>query len=297
MNYKFLSLAIVSTSLITLSLTAKSAETNSTNFFGVLISTNVRNGEDQFLLGRSYARGEGVTQSYEKAGEWYRKAADQGNIKAMNNLGILFLEGRGIQKNEAEAYKWIRMAAEKGDPRSSYLCGLLLCQGRGVTKDTTEGRTWLERASSLGNTTATERLGEDWFYGDDGFPIDKEKALPLIKKAAEAGNPRACLLMGHSTQLGQNGLPRDAKIASDWFLKSAEGGNADAMVEYGLEVIKTSPAKAYPWLKLALLRGAHNPVAEGEMFNCRTSLSTEEIKQGDQQFNEIEARIKDPKAQ
>ena len=149
MNHKFLSLAIVSTSLITLSLTAKSAETNSTNFFGALISTNVRNSEDQFLLGRSYARGEGVPQSYEKAGEWYLRAADQGNLKAMNNLGILFLEGKGTTKDESQALNWFKKAAEGGDSHSMFLYGRMLLESNGSSKNESVGMKWIKSAVIL----------------------------------------------------------------------------------------------------------------------------------------------------
>ena len=40
----------------------------------------------QFRLGRCYAYGDGVTKDYTQAEQWYRKAAEQGNKNAKNNL-------------------------------------------------------------------------------------------------------------------------------------------------------------------------------------------------------------------
>jgi len=47
----------------------------------------------QFSLGRLYSRGEKVTQNYQKAFEWYTKAAEQGYIYAQYNLGVMYYKG------------------------------------------------------------------------------------------------------------------------------------------------------------------------------------------------------------
>ena len=48
-------------------------------------------------LGGLYARGEGVTQDYHKAREWYEKAAAAGNADAQQRLQTL----SGAQPNPA----------------------------------------------------------------------------------------------------------------------------------------------------------------------------------------------------
>jgi len=253
-------------------------------------STNARNAEDQFLLGRAYARGEGVIQSYEKAGEWYRKAADQGNLKAMNNLGILFLEGQGTKKDPTEAYRWFSKASDLGDPRSSYLRGLLLCEGRGVKTDPSEGLKWVEKASSMGNPAATARLAHANYFGEFGLKEDRAKALPLLRTAATAGDPWACLALGQMYLRGQE-VAKDDATAIAWFKKGAEGGNPDAIHEYGCSILKTNAVAAYPWLKCAILRGSTISNAQGTLNECRTALSAEETSTGDQATVELDARL------
>jgi TPR repeat protein len=189
---------------------------NTTNSTNAIIPSG--SPEDQLRLGRAYYRGEGVRQSYEKAGFWFRKAADQGNAKAMNNLGILYLEGQGTSKNEAEGYRWIRKAAEAGNSGAAYLMGILLIQGRGVDKNTTEGVAWLRKAADAGNTDALARLGQDTYFGDDGVTKDLKAAVVLIKAAAEKGNPWACETLG-LLYLHGNGVPKDAEKANEWLGK------------------------------------------------------------------------------
>ena len=43
-----------------------------------------------------------------------RGAAEHGDAKAQNQLGLLYDEGRVVPKNQAEAVKWYRKAAEQG---------------------------------------------------------------------------------------------------------------------------------------------------------------------------------------
>ena len=53
----------------------------------------------QALLGTSYALGTGITQDNEKALYWYRKAAENGSIEAMKELGYIYETGRLERRN------------------------------------------------------------------------------------------------------------------------------------------------------------------------------------------------------
>ncbi|MFC6428237.1 MULTISPECIES: serine/threonine-protein kinase [Nocardiopsidaceae] len=89
----------------------------------------------------------------DEAEDWYRRAAEGGNTRAMNNLGIL-LQGQG-EKDEAE--DWFRRAAEDGHPRAMNNLGYLL-KGQGE-KD--EAEQWYRQAiAEDGNyTRAMNNLG------------------------------------------------------------------------------------------------------------------------------------------
>jgi len=240
--------------------------------------TSAQNAEDQFRLGRSYYRGEGVTQSYEQAGIWYRKAADQGNLKAMNNLGIMYLEGQGTPKDPDEGYRWIRKAAEAGDPHASYLCGTLLCEGKVVKKDPVEGVTWIKKSAESGYLNAVARLGRDTLTGEDGVTKDPAKALTLIQTAAEKGNPWACGALGEILAKGEL-LPKDQEKAKVLFQQGATLGDPASQFEYARILMISDPIKAYPWTKLAIQ--GHEIRAIGLMNDCRPHLSPEQVATGD----------------
>jgi TPR repeat protein len=69
-----------------------------------------------YQLGFMYDHGEGVTQDGKQAAEWYRKAAEKGNIQAQYRLGVLYANGYGVEQDLKEAAKWYKKAAAQGFP-------------------------------------------------------------------------------------------------------------------------------------------------------------------------------------
>ncbi len=60
-----------------------------------------------------------MPKDYAEAARWYRKAADQGNTSAEDNLGKQYYYGRGVQQDRAEAYRWFARAAAQGSDNAS----------------------------------------------------------------------------------------------------------------------------------------------------------------------------------
>ena len=61
-----------------------------------------------------YDQGSVVAKDDAQAVAWYRKAADQGDANAQNNLGVMYENGRGVAKDDAQAVAWYRKAAGRG---------------------------------------------------------------------------------------------------------------------------------------------------------------------------------------
>lgn len=49
----------------------------------------------QHMVGWLYNNGKGTTRNYREAFKWLSKAANQGNVSAMNELAILYENGNG----------------------------------------------------------------------------------------------------------------------------------------------------------------------------------------------------------
>ena len=102
-------------------------------------------------MGRCYANGEGVAQDYGVAVQWYHKAAEQGEAKAQNDLGVRYESGTGVAQNCVEAVKWYRKAAEQGEAKAQCNLGECYLLGHGVQQDYAEAVKWYRKAAESGD--------------------------------------------------------------------------------------------------------------------------------------------------
>ena len=101
----------------------------------------------QFCLGTLYERGQGVTQSHERAAHWYTKAAEQGDARAKHHLAFMYLVGKGVEQDAARAAPLFTEAAERGSPDAQYNLGRMYELGRGVEKDLKRAAYWYAKVA------------------------------------------------------------------------------------------------------------------------------------------------------
>jgi TPR repeat protein len=53
-------------------------------------------------------------KNYNQAAEWFRKAAQRGCTRALNNLGICYELGHGVDQDLDQAYHLYKESTEKG---------------------------------------------------------------------------------------------------------------------------------------------------------------------------------------
>ncbi len=85
----------------------------------------------QFNLGLMYEKGDGVPKDEQEAARWYFKSASQGHPGAQLNLGAMYDEGRGVPENNDEAAKWYHKATEQGDQAAKMNLELMRNFGEG----------------------------------------------------------------------------------------------------------------------------------------------------------------------
>lgn len=97
-----------------------------------------------------------MRQDFKLAAEWYRKAADQGNTNAQNNLGALYDEGNGVPQDFKLAAQWYRKAADQGNMYGQCNLGLLYDKGRGVPHDYKQAADLYKEAADQGYKRAND---------------------------------------------------------------------------------------------------------------------------------------------
>jgi TPR repeat protein len=119
--------------------------------------------------------------------KWFRKAAEQGQEVAQNNLGVMYEHAEGVPKNETEALQWYRKAAEQGYAPAQWWLGTMYNNGHGVAKNYTEGMRWVRRAADQGFVNAQVTLSVLYEKGNGGAPQDYVLAYMWANLAAAQG--------------------------------------------------------------------------------------------------------------
>ena len=101
----------------------------------------------------------GVERDYGEAVSWFRRAAEQGNALAQDDLGVMYRDGRGVPEDYEQAVRWVPpggRARQRRRPETSASCTV---PGRGVREDEEEAARWYRRAADQGNPRAQYNLG------------------------------------------------------------------------------------------------------------------------------------------
>jgi Sel1 repeat len=96
--------------------------------------------------------------NYPAAMKAFRIAADQGNARAMANLGWIYENGFGIDRDYAQAMIWYLKAVDHGDVIANWNIARLYENGWGVSRDLVLARSWYQKAADKGDTRSQEAL-------------------------------------------------------------------------------------------------------------------------------------------
>jgi TPR repeat protein len=141
--------------MVACTLTAAFAQTAGPQNAGIdaalLAKANAGDAASQVLVGESYAGGKGVAQDYTQAADWYRKAADKGDISGELHLAALYRDGGGkhFARDMVQAAAWYRKVADQGDAGAEATLGVLYSFGQGVPRSDVEAYFWLDLAAAV----------------------------------------------------------------------------------------------------------------------------------------------------
>lgn len=135
-----------------------------------------------------------------KATYWFKKAAEQGDDEAENNLGYAYGHGIGVRIDYAKARYWFEKAAEQGNAGAQNSLGDLFYFGKGVHRDYVKANYWYKKAAEQGLVDAQNNLAFDYYHGH-GVHKDTKLAIHWWKKAAAQGSQEAV----HNMKIAEHG--------------------------------------------------------------------------------------------
>jgi TPR repeat protein len=81
-----------------------------------------------YAVGVLYVNSNRGGGDYAKAREWFQKAAEAGDLLAMNNLGVYYSNGQGGVQDYHKAREWFQKAAEAGYAGFHVQLGHSICE-------------------------------------------------------------------------------------------------------------------------------------------------------------------------
>jgi TPR repeat protein len=115
----------------------------------------------EYDLAVCYELGQGGLPKDPKAAFlWYRRAAEDGDVDAMTEVGRCYYHGLGTKKDFAKSFAWYGRAADLGASDAQYALGVAYEYGEGVEKNARTAREWYKRAAKQGDIEAAKALAE-----------------------------------------------------------------------------------------------------------------------------------------
>jgi hypothetical protein len=224
--------------------------------------------EKELRLAGDYLTGRGVPKDPVQAAYWYRKAADQGDPGAQNQLGYFYTWGIGVDRSDTEAFRWYARAAGSGslaaklnlavlyyrgvgtgrdvplaiqilnelaatgDPRAQAYLGIIHLAGKGVPQDSTRGEKWLNKAAKSKNPEAEQAMGVLWAFTTD-HPHDLAKAVKFFRHAAQQGYVPAMHALGILLEQHPEIAAKSPDEAIEMLERAAQAGSWKSSVMLG----------------------------------------------------------------
>jgi uncharacterized protein len=176
-------------------------------------------------------------EQYELAFKKWKPLAEDGNVAAQTNIGVMYYQGVGVTQDYKEAVKWYKMAAAQGYAEAEYNLGVTFAEGKGSRQDYREAKVWYEAAAKQGYSAAQLMLAEMYYRGQ-GIAADYDQARNWYRQAAIGGSPAAAYITGMMYLNGEGGN-KDVVQAYRWLTVAANiaGSTAKQNALRGLEML------------------------------------------------------------
>lgn len=184
------------------------------------------------LAGRMYENGLGTKKDEAMAVEYYRSAAELGQLEAKSNWARCLEFGVGTKADPAKADFLWQQAAEAGFSAAQNRLGVLEVEAIRRPRNDTAAREWFEKAAAQNEPEALYRLSLCYQNGWGGLSKDLTKALGFTLRAANGGHLDAVNQVGMFYQHGV-GLRQDKVAAAGWFNFAADYDHPAALANLG----------------------------------------------------------------
>jgi TPR repeat protein len=174
----------------------------------------------QVFMGIYLDKGYIGTRDPTQALEWYRSAANAGNVHAYFYLGRHFEKGEGVKADPVSARAFYKICADAGDVYCQNNFGITLLFGIGGPVDKDGAVKYFSAAASKGQVNSLTSLA-DCYESGSGVQIDLGRAFFYYTEAAKKGFHIAHGSLGHLYEKGL-GVPKNDVYAAMHYILATQ---------------------------------------------------------------------------
>ncbi|CAI2169871.1 20734_t:CDS:2 [Funneliformis geosporum] len=207
----------------------------------------------QNMLTVLYETGEGIKKDLKMSLYWCQKAADNGDVIGLCNLGEHYEFGNGVKIDEYKAFEFYQKAANQGDQEAKFHLGYCYVTGIGTEINK-------EIGFKLYNEAARNKDDNMQHIDSLDKMSDLDKLNYWYHKVDENDNKFALYKLGEFYELGK-GISENLVRAFEFYKKSANKGCLEAQYKVGYFydngiVIDIDKARALELYKVAANEGS-----------------------------------------
>lgn len=146
-----------------------------------------------YQLGLMYSRAEGVEQDYLKAVEWFKKAIkNDGDMDSVYSLAVLYFYGRGVEMNKRKAFDLFHQCAFCWHADSQAMLSAMYITGTdGIEPSMDFAFEWAQRGYKNGSISAGYTVGTFMLKGI-ATKVNVPQAISILTDIADRNFPEAC---------------------------------------------------------------------------------------------------------
>lgn len=183
----------------------------------------------QYILGRSYHTGDGVSKNIDMALEYFLQSAKNGFSKAFCPLGNIYKE----RKEYENALYWFQKAADNNIAKAYFRLAAIQIEKIATQDAINKGYKNLQKGVECGDPACAFILGKEYIDGNTWgggniISVDKKKGIELIRQAADSGHLKARKYLGKYYR-----TEGDEWAALKYYKLAADQGDKDALFYAG----------------------------------------------------------------
>ncbi len=198
------------------------------------LADNDNDAEAQFQLYFLYKDTTYEGYDAQAAGDYLRRSAGAGHVKAILNMGLEHLEEGLFPFDYEKAYSYFERAAALGDLTAKCCQANCYERGLGVEEDFHKAEALYIQAAEAGDKRGAIGLSHLYVYGKEGgLEPNYDRAIGLLQPYLEEEDPEICYAMAltiHNKCMEKNAYSWEEEVrAFEWMEQAAEAGYPEAM--------------------------------------------------------------------